>query len=90
MINQGTFENAYFVRLSETQNDTSDFMFCAIFVLATHAHAERSIDPIMGLMRLDQQNLRPFLMAILVQLTPQDGCRCLLQGVFAQFAWQRR
>ena len=29
--------------------------FVAIFVLATHAYAERSIDPIMGLMRLDQQ-----------------------------------
>ena len=29
--------------------------FVAIFVLATHAYAERSLDPIMGLMRLDQQ-----------------------------------
>ena len=29
--------------------------FVAIFVLATLAYAERSIDPIMGLMRLDQQ-----------------------------------
>jgi spore germination cell wall hydrolase CwlJ-like protein len=29
--------------------------FVAIFVLSTHACAERSIDPIMGLMRLDQQ-----------------------------------
>ena len=29
--------------------------FVAIFVLATHAYAERSIDPIMGLMRLEQQ-----------------------------------
>jgi hypothetical protein len=29
--------------------------FVVIFVLATHAYAERSIDPIMGLMRLDQQ-----------------------------------
>ena len=29
--------------------------FVTIFVLATHVHAERSIDPIMGLMRLDQQ-----------------------------------
>jgi spore germination cell wall hydrolase CwlJ-like protein len=29
--------------------------FVAIFVLAAHAYAERSIDPIMGLMRLDQQ-----------------------------------
>ena len=29
--------------------------FVAIFVLATYAYAERSIDPIMGLMRLDQQ-----------------------------------
>jgi spore germination cell wall hydrolase CwlJ-like protein len=29
--------------------------FVAVFVLATHAYAERSLDPIMGLMRLDQQ-----------------------------------
>ena len=29
--------------------------FVAIFVLATHAYAERSLNPIMGLMRLDQQ-----------------------------------
>ena len=29
--------------------------FVAIFVLATHAYAERSIDPIMGLVSLDQQ-----------------------------------
>ena len=29
--------------------------FVTIFVLATHAHAERSFDPIMGLMRFDQQ-----------------------------------
>ena len=44
--------------------------FVAIFVLATHAYAERSIDPIMGLMRLDQQKFAALPHGDLVQLTP--------------------